>query len=212
MTESLYKRVQNCLPQQKCVVSDRDSLMVNMRDFHINQISPVHATLGSLGINVSYPFRVLLSFLDAFAQGIQGRDFNIVLSDPSLGVAAYHTWLRAGGSKKCGLIYAPKGVPKFPERQGIYADLFGDFSAAVDASPSSTPREGRTELFTFVLGNTKSAEQTLFAVDRFVPVKSGLLLLKDYAKGDAFDERDYLESKKVFPAVTFEGHAFVIRF
>ena len=212
MKESLYKRVQGCIPPQKCVVSDPESLMLNMRDFHINQISPVHATLQSLNVNVSYPFRVFLSFLDAFAQGMRGCDFNIILSDPSLGVAAYHAWLRSGGSRLLGRVYAPKGMPKFPQRDGIYGELFSDFEAALDTTPAATPVNGRKDLFTFVLGNTKSAEQTLFAVDRFVGVERGLLVLKDYARGDAFDERDYLESKKIFPAVTFEGHAFVIRF
>jgi len=212
LKESLYKRVQGYLPPQKCVVSDPESLMLNMRDFHINQISPVHATLQALGVNVSYPFRVFLSFLDAFAQGVQGQDFNIILSDPSLGVAAYHTWLRSGGARDVGRVYAPKGMPKFPSHRGILDELFSDFQASLDTAPAASPCDHRKEFFTFVLGNTKSSEQTLFAVDRFVGVSRGLLVLKDYAKGDAFDERDYLESKKVFPAVTFEGHAFVIRF
>jgi hypothetical protein len=42
-------------------------------------------------------------------------------------------------------------------------------------------------------------------------IKYGALLLKDYAKVGAFDERDYLESKLVFPTTLFEGHALAMK-
>lgn len=209
---SLYHRVKPCLPEeQKIVLSDQESLLLNRRDFHVNQISPVQATLASLGIGVSYPFRVFMSFLDAFAIGLEEKDFNIIATDPSLAVACYHVWLRSGGKKGKGRIYAPKGMPNFPKKDGIVGDLITEFNEAVESAADSRPPKGRLKYFTFVIGNTKTAAQTVFAADQFLPVKRGLLLLKDYSRVDAFDERDYLESKKIFVSVTFEGHAFALK-
>lgn len=210
--QSLYHKVKPCLDQDlKIVLSDQESLLLNRRDFHVNQISPVQATLSSLGVNVSYPFRVLLSFLDAFAIGLNEKDFNVIATDPSLAVACYHVWLRSGGRPGRGKIYAPKGMPTFPEKQGIVGDLINDFMSAVDNAPNARPSKERLNDFTFVIGNTKTSAQTLFAADQFAPVKRGLLLLKDFSRVDAFDERDYLESRKIFVSVTFEGHAFALK-
>ena len=211
MSKTLYNRLKPHLGNVSSVLSDAESLLLNRRDFHINQISAVQATLSSVGLDISYPFRVMLSFLDAFALGLTDEDFNIILTDPSLAIGAYHVWLRAGGSPQRGRVFAPKGLPPFPQRAGIVGDLITDFVSRADTSPDAKVSEDRSGLFTFVLGNTKSSAQTLFAVDRFIPVQRGLLLLKDFARSEAFDEREYLESKRIFPAVTFEGHAFVVR-
>jgi len=209
---SLYSRVKPCLGDTKAVLSDPETLLLNRRDFHMNQVSPVQATLQTMQLAVGYPYRVLLSFLDAFAVALPaGADFNVVLTDPSLGIAAYHVWLRAGGSGKKGKVFAPKGAPKLPMKDGILGDLVRDFMGASDTRPDARPGKTRLCHFTFVLGNTKNAAQTLFAADQFVPVKKGLLLLKDYSKIDAADEREYFESKRIFVSVSYEGHAFALR-
>ena len=102
-------------------------------------------------------------------------------------------------------------MPKLPPQKGILAEIMTDFDKSVDSSPDARPTKARRNFFTFVLGNTKSASQTLFAADQFSQVQLGILFLKDYSRIDAFDERDYLESKKIFLSVTFEGHAFAVR-
>ena len=210
-TPSLYHRFKAELGQPKAVVSDAESLLLNRRDFHISQVSAVHATLASFGINISYPFRVFMSFLEGFAVALGGRDFNIFLTDPSLGIAAYHVWLRGGGGGGKGRIFAPRGIPKFPSKSGLLGEFVADFEACVERKPDARPDLERARLFTFVIGNTKTSAQTLFAIDRFLEVETGLLLLKDFARVDASDERDYLEAKRLFPSVTYEGHAFFLR-
>jgi hypothetical protein len=154
---------------------------------------------------------VLLSFLDQFACGIVKGDFNVIISDPSLTIAGYYCWMRAGGNVANGRVYAPKGIGKFPERSGILGELLSDFGQATESNPNSRPETDRQTLFTFVLGNTKKPEQTIFAADRFTEVERGILILKDYSRVDAFDEREYCEGKLLFPSVTFEGHAFVLK-
>jgi hypothetical protein len=208
---TLYTTLKEHLPAAKSVVSDAESLLLNRRDFHVSQISPVNATLNFLGINVGYPYRVLLSFLDQMAGVLIKDDFNIMLSDPSMAVGAFYSWMRAGGSLKIGKVYAPKGIGRFPEKAGLLGELISDFSRITETSPSSKPDASRNQLFTLVLGNTKKPEQTVFAADRFAEAHTGLLVLKDYGRVDAFDEREYLESKNIFPAVTFEGHAFALK-
>jgi hypothetical protein len=208
---SLFTLCKGSLPEHKNALSDDEFILLNRRDFHISQISPVHPTLTVFGVKVGYPFRVLLSMLDNFAAGLQGADFNIVLTDVSLGLAAYQVWLRAGGCSDRGLMVAPKGMARFPQTNGIADEIVRDMIRAADTSPSAKVPEERAELFTFVLGNTKSSTQTLFAVDRFLPVRRGLLLLKDFGRVGAADEREYLESKGILPSVTFEGHGFVVR-
>jgi len=208
---TLYNHLKDHLPPAKSVVSDSESLLLNRRDFHISQISAVNAALNFLGINVGYPYRVLLSFLDQMTGSLIKEDFNIMLSDPSLAIAAFYSWVRAGGSKEYGRVYAPKGIGRFPDRQSLLGELIAEFTNVTEAKPSSKPGADRVKLFTLVLGNTKKPEQTIFAADRFAEASSGLLVLKDYGRVDAFDEREYLESKSIFPAVTFEGHAFALK-
>jgi hypothetical protein len=208
---TLYSQLKAYIPNCKSVVSDAESLLINRRDFHVSQISAVNANLNFLGVNVGYPYRVLLAFLDQICGALIKDDFNIVLSDPSLAVAAYYCWMRAGGNLARGKVYAPKGIGKFNERTGLLGELLEEFSSITEAKAISKPVDTRVELFTIVLGNTKKPEQTIFAADRFVEAKSGLLILKDYGRVDAFDEREYLESNGIFPAVTFEGHAFALK-
>jgi hypothetical protein len=208
---TLYTTLKHHIPAAKSVVSDAESLLLNRRDFHISQISSVNATLNFLGINVGYPYRVLLSFLDQMSGALVKGDFNVMLSDPSMAIGAFYSWMRAGGSLARGRVYAPKGIGRFPEKHGLLGELISDFTKVTEADPSSKPTQERNDLFTLVLGNTKKPEQTVFAADRFAEARTGLLVLKDYGRVDAFDEREYLESKSIFPAVTFEGHAFALK-
>lgn len=208
---SLYNRLKPHLPASKSVVSDDENLLLNRRDFHVSQISAVNANLNFLGIRVGYPYRVLLAFLDQMCAGLVKGDFNIVLSDPSLSVSAFYCWMRAGGGKGLGQVYAPKGIGKFPELPSLLGEMVEEFSRHCHSKPDSRPEVERRTLFTLVLGNTKNPSQAHFAADRFAEAQQGLLVLKDYGRVDAFDEREYLESKMIFPAVTFEGHAFALK-
>lgn len=208
---TLYTRLKPHLPQSKAVVSDDENLLLNRRDFHISQISAVNANLNFLGIKVGYPYRVLLAFLDQMCAGLVRGDFNVVLSDPSLSVAAYYCWMRAGGGKGTGQVYAPKGIGKFPELPSLLGEILAELPQHCHSKPDSRPEPERRALFTIVLGNTKDPSQAHFAADRFAEAQQGLLVLKDYGRVDAFDEREYLESKLIFPAVTFEGHAFALK-
>lgn len=208
---TLYKKLKEHLPEAKSVISDDEFLMVGRKDYHMSQVSGVNALLMTIEANCGYPYRVLLSFLEQFAANCPTDDFNVVLADPGLALGAFSVWVRAGGNATQGKIYAPKGLPRFPELKGLAGEIIQDFHAQGLVGPRAKPPEERLKLFTFVLGNTKTSEQTLFAVDRFVEAGEGLLVLKDYAKVDAADEREYLESKRVFPSITFEGHAFALK-
>ena len=137
----------------------------------------------------------------------------MIVADPSLAIAAFHGWIRAGGAADRGRIYAPKGFPSLPASTGIMGDLVNDFYSASETGPAAAPSPERAEhLFTYVLGNTKSANQTAFAVMQFSKIRRGFLLLKDYARTDAFPERELMESYLMFPSVTFEGHGYILRF
>lgn len=211
MSVSLYNQLKDSLPPDlKGVISDTETLLLNRKDYHLSQISPVNATLDLLSMNIGYPYRVLISFLDQFAANIKG-DFNIVLADPSLTLAAFYIWVRAGGGISKGEIYAPKRVAKLPEKNSLMGELLDNFEKNTKSNPNAKPAEARNQLFTFVLGNSKSSAQTIFAADRFFEAKKGLLILKDYSKVDSYDEREYLESKLIFPSITFEGHAFCLK-
>ena len=208
---TLYKRLKEHLPDAKSVISDDEFLIVNRKDYHLSQVSGPYALLLALGANCGYPYRVLLSFLEQFAKNCPTEDFNIVVADPGLALAAYCVWIQAGGSEQRGMVYAPKGTPQFPEGNDLLGELTRVYITKCKLGAKAKPPEDRLNHFTFVLGNTKSPEQTLFAVDRYVEVTQGLLILKDYAKTDAADEREYLETKRVFPSITFEGHAFALK-
>ena len=104
-------------------------------------------------------------------------------------------------------VYAPKGCGALPERDDLLGEIIHDFRANTITTPNAKPDASRREFFTLVLGNTKTADQTIFAADRFLEAEKGVLILKDYTKLDAKDEREYLESKLIFPAMLYEGHA-----
>ena len=209
---SLYKQLKEHLPKVNSVISDEDTLLINRRDYHLSQVSPVNAILMQLGISCGYPYRVLLSLVDQFASALSEDDFNIVLAEPALTLAAFVAFVRAGGSERFGRIYAPKGIAAFPEQQGLMLEMCSDFKMKSNVAPNATPPEDRKILFTFVIGTAKTSEQTIFAVDRFSEAKKGMLILKDYTKVGSADEREYLESKRIYPSMTFEGHALALRF
>jgi hypothetical protein len=206
---SLYKQLKEHLPKGGAILSDKEFILLNRKDYNINQLAPVQAILESINITVGYPFRVLLSFIDSLAAASKVDDFNIILSDPSMAVAAYVAWVRSGGNLNKGKIYAPKGIPLFPSQTGIVGDMIADFTKSVNTNSKIVINK---EIFTFVIGNTKTASQTAFAATNFSDIKKGILILKDFARTDAEQEREYLEELMLFPTVTFEGHGFVIRF
>jgi hypothetical protein len=206
---SLYKQLKEHLPKGGAILSDKEFIMLNRKDYNINQLAPVQAILESLNITVGYPFRVLLSFIDSLATASKINDFNIILSDPSMAVAAYVAWVRCGGSLNKGKIFAPKGIPKFPSQTGIVGDMLTDFSKSININPKININK---DIFTFVIGNTKTASQTAFAATNFSDIKKGVLILKDFARTDAQQEREYMEELMLFPTVTFEGHGYIIRY
>jgi len=208
---NLYQKVKSQLPEHKTALADGESIILNRRDFHISQISPVHAFLNVIGTKVGYPYRVMLSFIDQVGVGIVKGDFNIILGDPSLSLAALYAWVRSGGGAEVGKVYAPKGAAIVPAQDSFFGELATEYRLAVQDGPDARPPEERRDLFTFVLGNTKKSEQSIFAADRFYEVTNGFLLLKDYARVDAKEEREYLESKGIFPSITYEGHGFCFK-
>ncbi len=206
---SLYKQLKEHIPKNSVVLSDKEFILLNRKDYNINQLAPVQAILESIGVSVGYPFRVLLAFIDSLATASKINEFNIILSDPSMAVAAYVAWIRCGGNAEKGNVHAPKGIPNFPNQIGIVGEMITDFRKKINKSPNV---EFNKEIFTFVIGNTKTASQTAFAATNFKDVKKGVLILKDYARIDAFQEREYLEELMLFPTVTFEGHGYIIRY
>ena len=129
---SLYKQLKEHLPKGGAILSDKEFILLNRKDYNINQLAPVQAILESINITVGYPFRVLLSFIDSLAAASKVDDFNIILSDPSMAVAAYVAWVRSGGNLNKGKIYAPKGIPLFPSQTGIVGDMIADFTKSVN--------------------------------------------------------------------------------
>jgi len=206
---SLYKQLKEHLPKNTAILSDKEFLLINRKDYNINQLAPVQAILESIDVSVGYPFRVLLSFIDSLATASKVNDFNIILTDPSMAVAAYVAWVRCGGSAEKGNIFAPKGMPNFPIKDGIVGQILNDFIKKINNNPTV---KFDKEIFTFVIGNTKTASQTAFAATNFKDVKKGALILKDFARTDAYQEREYLEEMMLFPTVTFEGHGYIIKF
>lgn len=206
---SLYKELKEHLPKNSVVLSDKEFILLNRKDYNINQLAPVQAILESINVKVGYPFRVLLSYIDSLATASKINDFNIILSDPSMAVAAYVAWVRCGGNQEKGKIYAPKGIPIFPKQAGIVGDIIEEFSKCIN---TNSKVEFDKDIFTFVLGNTKTESQTAFAATNFKDVKKGVLILKDFARTDAYQEREYLEELMLFPTVTFEGHGYILRF
>lgn len=208
---SIYSKLKDHLPEMKSVISDDEFLLLHRRDFHMTQISAVHASMGSIGAKLGYPYRVLMGLMDSIVAGLRDTKMNIILADPTLTLAAYQCWLRAGGGGDRVITYAPRGLATMPKSTALIQELIDDFVATTNLDPAGKPLEERKGLFTLVIGNTKQSEQTLFAVDRFVEAERGMLVLKDYARVDACDEREYLESKQVFPTITFEGHALAFK-
>lgn len=208
---NLYQKVKGELPEHKTALSDAESIILNRRDFHISQISPVHAFLNVIGTKVGYPYRVMLSFIDQVGVGVVKDDFNVILGDPSLSLAALYAWVRSGGGVRKGKVYAPKGAAGVPAQDSFFGEIAQEYTSSLQEGADARPPEDRKHLFTFVLGNTKKSEQSIFAADRFSEVSTGFLLLKDYARVDAKEEREYLESKGIFPSITFEGHGFCFK-
>lgn len=208
---SLYATVKPLLPEAKAFISDQEMLLLNRKDYQQTQINPVHAYLAEMGFKVGYPYRLLLALIEQFAKARVGADFNIVLSDPSMLAAALYTYIRAGGMLGRGKVYAPKGVQRIPPKNSILGELITDFEQATIRDAGSKVEADRRDFYTFVLGNTKDSNQTIFAVDRFSEASKGLLILKDFARVDAMDEREYMEAKFIFPSVTLEGHGYALR-
>lgn len=208
---SLYNKIKPLMPEAKGVISDDEFILLNRKEFHLSQVSPTFAMLQVLGARVGYPYRVLLAFLDQFASAIRGKEFNIILADGRLSLAAFIVWVRAGGNATNGRILAPRGLGKLPESTGLIRELLKEFQESAQISSDAKLNNKDYSAFTFVIGNSKERSQLLYAADCFADVQNGLLLLKDYAHIEAQDEREYLESKRIFPAISFEGHAFVFR-
>ena len=208
---TLYRTLNDHLPPHKTALSDSEFLILDRKDFHLSQISPVQPFVAKLGGKLGYPFRVMLSFLDQFSTGLQGKDFNIVLIDPKLVLAAYYIFMRSGGCKSKGKLYAPNKIAQMPDLGGIFGEIFSDMMSTIDIQPRRTLDVSRQTLFTYVITGAKEAKDVVMAADIYENTERGLLFIKDYAKVTSVDEREYLDSKGLFPSVTFEGHGFCLK-
>lgn len=208
---TLYRDLKDQLPPHKTALSDAEFILLDRKDFHLSQISPVQPFVAKLGGKLGYPFRVMLSFLDQFCMGLKGADFNIVLIDPKLILAAYYIFLRSGGDATKGRLFAPNKVAQMPKLDGIFGEIYTDMWRGIDVQPRRALPQERATTFTYVITGAKDAKDIVMAADIFENTQRGLLLIKDYAKVTSVDERDYLDSKGLFPSVTFEGHGFCLK-
>ena len=207
---SLFNKVKALLPDVKGVISDPEILILDRREFQISQISPSHALLTAYGVKISYSYRLYINFLEAVLAGLKGQPINVLLTEPSLTIAAYYLWLRHGDGVQ---VYAPKGRQKIEKQEmGIFKEAGEKFNQEVIAGEKAHIENERRGMFTFVLGNTKTAVHSSFAIDRYIEIPKGMLLLKDYGKVAAVDNREYLEENQIFPAVTLEGHGYAFKF
>lgn len=211
---TLYKKVENCLKQinPKTVISDEELLVINRKDYVMNEVSPVEGFLQASGNKISYSFRMLLMLADTLAGAIREQKVKILIADESLWMAGFYIWLKVGGNKTNNYcVYAPKGIPKKISHSVFIQNLYDEFYHHTVHKPGYPFDEQLPDAFTFVIGNTKSGEQTMFAADRYKNVQKGVLLLKDYGKVGAASEKDYLEKGDMFVTATLEGNGYLIR-
>ncbi len=209
---SLYKTLKAHLPSQEAVISDQEFLLMGRKDYHLSQLSPVHAFLQSAGAaNVPYTIRTFLALADLYASGIQAEQKNIVIADQQLTSAAVLVWLRSGANATTTRVYAPRGVSKMPPREGLLAEIYAELSSAIEKNVNALAGRDRPDALTFILGGAKKSTDTLLALDQYVAATNAVMLIRDYARIDAADEREQFDAKRVFPTLTFEGHAVCIK-
>lgn len=202
---TLYTKVKDLLPEHKSVISDNELLVLDRRDFHITQISPVNAFIKDTGSKVGYPYRLYLSLVDQF---ISAGDVTrtIVVCDPSLSLAAFYAYIRAGGTERTRIAF-PKGAAKIPKFESIYADTAARFMA----SAKNSVGEVDDGTFLMVLATPKTPADTVYAAELFQKCKTGCILYKDYSKVGLSDERELLEKKGIFLHVGLEGHGLALK-
>ena len=202
---TLYTRVKEHLPPHKSVIADNELLVLDRRDFHITQISPVNAFIKDTGSKVGYPYRLYLSLVDQFVSATKGP-ITIAVCDPSLSLAALYAYVRASGPGRTRVAF-PKGAAKIPNFSSIYGEVATEFMAQA----KNTIGEVEAERFLMVLATAKSSADTVYAAEVFQTCARGCLLYKDYAAVGANDEREYLEKRGIFLHVGLEGHAMAVR-
>lgn len=212
---NLYNKVKDHLPDLKGVISDESFIMTGRKEYQLSQVSPSFPILEALGARISYTFRTYIALLDQFAASLNpthiGADFNLFLSDPAMTVPGLIAYLRAGGSETKGAIFAPRGIAKLPRSDGLLGEMILEFNSKVNSRPDATIEHSRRQAFSFILGNSKQSTQMVLAARTFASASCGVMLIKDYASLQSPDEREFLESQRIFPGITLDGHAIAIK-
>lgn len=211
MSKPLYSLVKDHLPKSKAYVSDDEILVLNRHDFILNEVSPVNSILKLAGIKIGYAYTLYLGHLDMFAYGLKtDQKIKILITDPSLWIAGFYIWIRAGANKENITVYAPRGLSVYEPKSAFIKEMWDGFVGCLDTSPQ-VENVGNKKDFWFILGHTTAAEKTMYAADKFSAVAQGVLALKDYARVNHFHERAYLEGKRIFMSVSLEGNAFAVK-
>lgn len=209
---SLFNKLKPYLGEHKGVVSDSEMLLLNRKDYVMNEVAAVEGFLQATGQKITYSYRMLLMLLDSLAGGIRTEKVKILIADESLWMAGFYTWLKVGGnSGENFIIYSPKGLPKKISHSIFMTQMYDEFYANAIKKPGYAFDDINPDGFTFVIGNTKTGEQTMFAADRFKNVERGVFILKDFGRIGGHSEREYLEKNGMFMNVTLEGHGYLLR-
>ncbi|MRD55520.1 hypothetical protein GH816_03060 [Betaproteobacteria bacterium LSUCC0115] len=210
---TLYNKVKELLPKHKGAIADETFLLLDVKDYHLTQISTVHQLLLASNTKMSYRDRTYLAQFENYAKLIKTDGVNIVLADNSQTYSAFYFWLFLKQSQRDStFIYAPRGFSEIIFKLRVLKDLYDDFVTHILQGPGVFPNKDDIEKnMSFVIGSADKMTHTRFAADLFVKVKSGILAMPGWARTENNDERDYLEANGIWPVVTFEGHAFAVK-
>jgi hypothetical protein len=101
----------------------------------------------------------------------------------------------------------PFGILEVKGATGLVGTLYDEFKRA----PTSTLGTYEDEFDRIVITETSSVSEVTYAYDRFSECTSGWLILRDYGRVGSADEREHGESRGLFPHVTLEGHALILK-
>jgi hypothetical protein len=209
---NLYTVVKDRVQGIKSVIADDQLLVLNRKDFLFTQISPINGYLQVLGARTTYAFRLYLNMLELVSTAVPKESpVTIYVSDDSLTLAAFYLWIRLGASRSGSIIISPRGIAKIEPKSKLTADFADSFYSNLSSTEKTSDLLDCDGAFVFVLGNSKTTEQSVHAADSFAQVKKGFLAVKDFSKVGNFDEREYFESRGIFLTVSLEGHGYNLK-